>query len=148
MCLRPANYFTSRNFSPVLSLSLSDSLSLSSSLTLSPSQRCKKRLRESRNKLLERFRKITSEPTNEEDPAINNSSTEASLIGAQRIPSPLSIAASVEEVVREEWEHVRMEYGNLPCLPSVPKKSTDKVLSKEEDFIMVCVCVCVCGGGV
>ena len=115
-------------------------------------QRCKRRLRESREKFLRRFRNITSEVVKGEDPAIRGSSSDASSDSAPRVPSPSSIASSVHEVMREEWEHVRMEYGNLPCVPAAKRS---KVAPEDplgsDDFsvrvrvcVVVCVCVCDC----
>ena len=44
------------------------------------------------------------------------------------MPSQSAIASSVREVMIEEWEHVRMEYGNLPQIPS-PKRSKVAAIS-------------------
>ncbi|CAI8043229.1 RPA-interacting protein A [Geodia barretti] len=103
-------------------------------------ERCKKRLRESREKFLTRFRNITSERT-EEDPAISGSSTESPLAsgsgGSARVPSPSSLASSVQEVVMEEWEHVRTEYGNLPSIPQSKRGKLVHTSSQDDlEFLM------------
>jgi hypothetical protein len=85
-------------------------------------ERCKKRLRESREKFLTRFRNVASETTAEEHSVISASSAKSPLARQIGVPSPSAIASSVHEVVMEEWERVRMEYGNLPQIPQ-PKKS-------------------------
>ena len=116
---------------------------------LSVLQRCKRRLRESREKFLRRFRNITSEVVKGEDPAIRSSSSEPSSDSAPRVPSPSSIASSVHEVVMEEWEHVRMEYGNLPCVPAAKrsKVAPEDPLGSDDFSVRVrvcCCCLCVC----
>ena len=83
-------------------------------------QRCKKRLRASREKFLTRFRHITVESTNEgEDPISRGSLSESPI--AAGVPSHSAIASSVQEVMMEEWEHVRTEYGNLPQIPQTKR---------------------------
>ena len=67
-----------------------------------------------------RFRHITSELG--EDPGQETSLADSPLATRDRIPSQSAIATSVREVMMEEWEHVRMEYGNLPQIPA-PKRS-------------------------
>lgn len=62
-----------------------------------------------------RFRHLEPAINEGEDPASGGSLVESPNI--KRIPSQLAVASSVEEVMREEWEHVRMEYGNLPPIP-------------------------------
>lgn len=61
-----------------------------------------------------RFRHIEPAINEGGDPASQDSSVESPITNT--IPSH-AIASSVEEVMMEEWEHVRMEYGNLPPIP-------------------------------
>ena len=90
-----------------------------------------------------RFRNITSSERTEEDPAISRSSTESPLAAASRgatgarVPSPSSLASSVQEVVMEEWEHVRTEFGNLPSIPQSTRSKVEHLTSSQDDLFMV-----------
>ena len=53
-----------------------------------------------------------------DDPVPRTSSTDVS---RPSLPSKDSIVSSVQEVMMEEWEHVRSEYGNLPEIPQAKK---------------------------
>lgn len=107
-------------------------------------QRCKERLRESREKFLTRFRHITSETVRgDEEAPVPSSSLATPPLATCRIGDVSSksvIASSVQEVMMEEWEHVRLEYGNLPQLPQSKKLKivpTQQHTSKEETDFMV-----------
>lgn len=57
--------------------------------------------------------------TNEgDDPVPKTLSTGLS---STSLASKDSIVSSVQEVMMEEWEHVRTEYGNLPEIPQAKK---------------------------
>lgn len=87
-----------------------------------------------------RFRHLEPAINERENPGSGDSLVES----PKRIPSQLAVVSSVEEVMREEWEHVRMEYGNLPPIPhkrlKVSTYSTPPVVNsgnKDEDHFTV-----------
>lgn len=61
-----------------------------------------------------RFRHLEPAINEGGDPASRDSLVESPI--TNKVPSQ-AIVSSVEVVMMEEWEHVRMEYGNLPPIP-------------------------------
>ena len=83
------------------------------------------RLRASREKFLSNFRwaRAEVETANDgENPVPRTSLTDSSKV---------AIATSVQEVMMEEWENVRMQYENLP---QIPQTKRSKVAAADSSY--------------
>lgn len=94
-------------------------------------QRCKERLTRSRERLISRFRNIETEgensPGSSKGAGVGGDGARCGLIGSSSVmdmEDPVRVVAlSVEEAMKEEWEHMRAENSELPLLPNVtPRK--------------------------